>query len=140
MAKLKTQKNNKSVKAFIDSIEDEAKRKDCRILLKMIGKTIGMKPSMWGETIVGFGSYRYKYKSGWDGEWFLTGLSPRKQNLVIYIMPGFSNCESLMQILGKYKTGKSCLYLKRLDDVDLEVLEKLIVQSVAHMTDMYECS
>ena len=90
---------------------------------------------MWGPSIIGFGSYRYKYASGREGEWMLTGFSPRKQNLTLYIMPGFDNYDSLLAKLGKYKTGKSCLYINKLEDVDLSVLEKLVKQSVDHMVE-----
>ena len=90
---------------------------------------------MWGTSIIGFGSYRYKYASGREGEWMLTGFSPRKQNLTLYIMPGFENYETLLANLGKYKTGKSCLYINKLEDVDLSVLEELVRQSVDHMVE-----
>jgi hypothetical protein len=95
----------------------------------------GDEPAMWGTSIIGFGSYRYKYASGREGEWFLTGFSPRKQNLTLYIMSGFDNYDSLLSELGKYKTGKSCLYINKLDDVDMQTLRDLIEQSVAHMAE-----
>jgi uncharacterized protein YdhG (YjbR/CyaY superfamily) len=91
------------------------------------------EPEMWGSSIIGFGRYRYKYESGREGEWFLTGFSPRKQNLTLYIMAGFEEYDELLKQLGKYKTGKACLYIKRLDEVNLPTLKKLIQQSVKHM-------
>jgi hypothetical protein len=90
---------------------------------------------MWGDSIVGFGSYHYRYASGREGDWFVTGFSPRKQNLTLYIMAGFDNYDHLLQNLGKHKTGKSCLYIKRLEDVDLDTLRELVSQSVQHMNE-----
>ena len=103
----------------------------------MMRKATGKRARMWGSSMIGFGSYHYKYASGREGEWSLVGLSPRKQNLVVYIMPGFSEFPALMKKLGKYKTGKSCLYLNKLDDVDERVLQKLIEQSVKVMRKRY---
>lgn len=139
MAENKTRQNDKSVKAFIDSIADENKRKDCRAIMKMMQEITHKPPKMWGDSIVGFGSYHYKYDSGREGDYFITGVSPRKQNVTVYIMPGFTHYESLMKNLGKYKTGKSCLYLKKLDDVNLKVLKELIRKSVDHMKKSYPC-
>lgn len=98
------------------------------------------KARLWGDNIIGFGEYRYKYASGHSGRFMLTGFSPRKQNLVVYIMPGFSRHGGIMKKLGKYKTGKSCLYLNRLDDIDLRQLRELITQSVRYMRKMYTCT
>ncbi|MDH3693850.1 MAG: DUF1801 domain-containing protein, partial [Gammaproteobacteria bacterium] len=126
MAELKTKPTKQSIKTFIDSIEDEQKRKDCRIVLKLMRELTGEKAKMWGDSIVGFGTYHYKYKSGREGDWMLTGFSPRKQNLTIYIMPGFSKFETLLKKLGKHKTSKSCLYIKSLGDIDLDILSKII--------------
>jgi hypothetical protein len=93
----------------------------------------GEKAEMWGDNIVGFGTYRYKYESGREGEWFLTGFSPRKANLTLYIMSGFSRYQELLGRLGKHKTGKSCLYINRLEDIDIKVLRRLVRESVAHL-------
>lgn len=139
MAELKTKATKASVQAFINAIEDEERRKECRELHKMMRAITGKKSQMWGSSIVGFGNYHYKYKSGRDGNWFITGFSPRKQALTVYIMPGFSRYPSLMKRLGKFKLGASCLYLKRLDDVDRDVLHSLIEQSVGDMHEIYEC-
>ena len=94
---------------------------------------------MWGTSLIGFGSYHYRYQSGREGDWPVTAFSPRAQNLSIYIMPGFAHYRALMDKLGKYKTGKSCLYLKRLDDVDRNVLKRLVARSVADMKKRYVC-
>ena len=133
MADLKTKKNDASVEAFLNAVEYDAKRADSFAILELMREVTGEEPAMWGGSIVGFGEYTYRYASGREGEWPLTGFSPRKQNLTLYIMPGFDEYESLLQDLGKYKTGKSCLYISKLADVDLEVLRKLVRQSVEHM-------
>lgn len=130
MAELKTKKTRESVKDFIDAIPDEQRRKDCRTLVKMMKDATGAQPRMWGPSIVGFGDYHYRYESGREGDWFVAGFSPRKQDLTLYLMSGFEGRQSLMEKLGKHKTGKACLYIKRLSDVDLGVLEKLIHTSV----------
>ncbi len=129
MAELKTQKNDSSVEAFIDSISDERKRNDSRQLLELMSSVTKTEPAMWGGSIVGFGSYDYKYESGREGTWFRVGFSPRKQNLTLYLMDGFEKYEDLLSQLGKHSTGKSCLYVKKLDDVDSKVLKQLIKQS-----------
>ncbi len=133
MAKLKTTPNRASVRAFLDAITDETRRKDCRTLVRMMRQATKAKPKMWGPSIVGFGTYHYRYESGREGDWFLTGFSPRKQALTLYIMAGFSRYDALLDQLGTHKTGKACLYVKTLADVDLAVLQRLIDQSVAHL-------
>lgn len=133
MAELKTKENDQSVDAFLNSIEDEKKREDCFTVLKIMKQITKKEPKMWGNSIVGFGNYHYKYETGREGDYFLTGFSPRKQNLTLYIMAGFSQYEELMQKLGKYKTGKSCLYLKKLEDIDQKILKELIKCSVDSM-------
>ena len=130
MAELKTQKNKASVTAFLNSVEDEKRRKDSKAVLKLMKEITGKKPEMWGTSIVGFGSYHYKYASGQEGDWFKVGFSPRKTALTLYIMTDLSRYASLMKKLGKYKTGKSCLYIKKLEDVDIDVLRELIEESV----------
>ena len=138
MAELKTKPTNASVKAFIDSIEDKQKRADARKIAAMMRRATGSRARMWGPSIVGYGSYKYTNTKGKDLEWMLTGFSPRKQALTVYIMPGFSKFDRLMAKLGKYKTGKSCLYIKRLSDVNEKVLQQLIGHSVQHMRKTYE--
>lgn len=132
MAAPKTRQNNASVSDFLSSIEDPQRRQDARTVMALMQKITGERPRMWGTSIIGYGSYRYRYASGQEGDWPLTGLSPRKQALTLYIMSGFQGSESLMKKLGKYRTGKACLYVKRLEDVDLETLEQLIAKSVRH--------
>ncbi len=130
MAELKTKQNSASVNDFISSIEDEKRRKDCRTVLAMMQEITGDKPKMWGESIIGFGSYHYRYESGREGDWFLTGFSPRKEALTLYIMSGLKGAQALLKKLGKYKTGKSCLYINKLEDIDLATLRELIARSV----------
>jgi hypothetical protein len=130
MAELKTKPTNVSVRAFIASIDDQQKRKDCNTLLKLMREITGDKAVMWGDTIVGFGFYHYKYASGHEGDSFIAGFSPRKQNLTIYMMSGFDRHEALLKKLGKCKTAKSCLYIKKLADVDVDVLKLMIKNSV----------
>ena len=138
MAELKTKQNNTSVTEFIGAVVDKQQRVDARKISAMMRTATGTRAKMWGTNIVGFGSYHYKYASGQEGDWPIVGFSPRKQNLSLYIMPGFGRFDKLMAKLGKYKTGKSCLYIKRLSDVDESVLVKLIDGSVKHMREMYE--
>jgi hypothetical protein len=138
MAELKTKKTNASVKAFIETVEDEQKRMDCFELVKIMEDVTKEKAAMWGTAIVGFGSYYYESeRSSQKGTWPLTGFSPRKQNLTIYVMPGFTEYKHLMSKLGKYKTSVSCLYVKKLKDIDTDVLKKLIALSVEEMRKRY---
>lgn len=133
MAELKTKPTGASVDAFLRSIPDEGRRKDCTIVSRMMSRATGSKAKMWGLAIVGFGAHHYVGSNGKSVEWFLAGFSPRKANLTLYLMSGFSGRDSLMSKLGKHTTGKSCLYIKKLDDVNLDVLEALINQSVKQM-------
>ncbi len=130
MAELKTKQTNQSVTKFLNAIDDKKRRQDCRVVLKIMKQATKAPPRMWGKNIVGFGNDHYKYASGREGDWFVAGFSPRKQDLTLYLTPEFEGREALLGKLGKHKTGKSCLYIKNLDDVDLEVLEKLVTQSV----------
>lgn len=130
MAELKTKVNEGSVKGFLDSIADESKRKDSYLLFQMMEKATKNEARMWGDSIVGFGDYHYVGKSGREGDWFLAGLSPRKQNLTLYMLGGWEQHNELLAKLGKHSLGKGCLYIKRLEDVDLSVLNKLIVEAV----------
>jgi hypothetical protein len=131
MSELKTKVNNASVKDFLNSVENEQIRKDCFEISKMMENITKAKPKMWGASIVGFGSYHYIGKSGREGDWMLTGFSPRKQNLTLYLMGGFDSVNNLLKKLGKYKTSAgSCLYIKKLDDVDKKVLKELVIASV----------
>lgn len=137
MAENKTKPTKAGVSEFLNGVENPKRRADARKVAAMMRRATGKRATMWGPSMVGYGSYRYHYDSGREGDWMLTGFSPRKQNLVVYIMPGFKPFESLMDGLGKYKTGKSCLYINRLDDVDEKVLEKLIKDSVKLMKKRY---
>lgn len=137
MAQNKTIPNQASVTAFLDAVEEDSKRDDAYALLRLMEKITGHPPVMWGNSIVGFGSYHYKYNSGREGDMLLTGFSPRKQNFALYIMAGFDRYPELMKKLGKHKTGKSCLYIKRLKDVDPDVLAQLISASYEHYNTKY---
>lgn len=137
MADLKTKRTGASVTAFIDGVEDRQQRADVRKIAAMMRAATGEKPKMWGPSMVGYGSYHYRYASGREGEWFLAGFSPRKQSISVYIMPGFDDFDGLLKKLGKHKTGKSCLYIKRLADIDEKVLDRLIIESVHRMREKY---
>ena len=137
MAELKTKKTDNSVVEFLNAIDDEQRRTDCLTLLDLFKQISKETPKMWGTSIVGFGSYHYKYDSGREGDWFLTGFSPRKQNLTIYITAGFKAYDEIMRDLGKYKTGSSCLYVKKLSDIDMDKLKILVDASLAYMRDRY---
>ena len=133
MAELKTKKTDASVEKFLNSVADEQRRNDSFAILEIMKKATKAEPAMWGPSIVGFGQRLYKYPSGRELDWFLLGFSPRKQDLTLYIMMGIERYPELMKKLGKYKTGKSCLYIKKLDDVDLTTLKQLIKQSISDM-------
>jgi Domain of unknown function (DU1801) len=134
MAELKTKVTEANVEDFLSSIPDEKKRKDAFEVLGLMQTITRQPPKMWGDSIIGFGSYKYESKSGREGEWFLTGFSPRKKDLTLYISGGFGQHDELMQQLGKYKTSKgACLYVSKLEDIKLPVLKKLIKASVAQL-------
>ena len=134
---MKTQPTETPVAAFLDGVESDRRRQEAQTLLELLGRVTGEPPVMWGPSIVGFGRYHYKYESGREGDFFLTGFSPRKSALTVYIMPGFGAYDDLMGRLGKHKTGRSCLYINKLTDVDLDVLERLVAASVAWMRQRY---
>lgn len=136
-AELKTQKTRASVADFLAAVPDEQRRKDAKALDKMFREITGEKPAMWGPSIVGYGSYAYKYESGREGVWMRTGFGPRKANLVLYIMAGFKEYDALLGKLGKHKTGQSCLYINKLSDVDEKALRELIARSWKHMAARY---
>ncbi|MXW04809.1 MAG: DUF1801 domain-containing protein [Gemmatimonadetes bacterium] len=137
MSDLKTRPTDASVEAFIDAVDHPRRREDARTLLELMQRVTGEEPVMWGPSIVGYGSYHYRYASGQEADWPVVGFSPRKQNLSIYIMTGFEESDELLSRLGKHKTGKSCLYVNKLADVDLDVLERLVRASVAEMKRRY---
>lgn len=132
---LKTKPTKASVKDFLNQIADEERRKDCFAVAKMMEEITGDKPKMWGPSIVGFGTWHYKYASGHEGDWPIAAFSPRKKDLTVYLMVGFDKQRELMEKLGKHSTGKSCLYIKRLSDVHLPTLKKLIRESVKRLQD-----
>jgi hypothetical protein len=133
MSEPKTKQTDASVEAFLTAVVNEKRRDDCRAVMEIMTEITGEEPKMWGSSLIGFGSYHYKYASGQEGDWPITAVSPRKQSLTLYIMSGFDRHEELMGKLGKYKTGKSCLYVNKLEDVDLPTLRTLIAESVEHM-------
>jgi hypothetical protein len=137
MADNKTKPTKLSVAAFIDALTDQTRRADAKALVKLMQSATGEKPKMWGPSIIGFGSYHYKYESGREGDMPIAGFSPRKAATVLYIMTGFSDSEALLGKLGKHTSGKACLYIKKLADVDQKVLDALIVKSVAAMRARY---
>lgn len=128
MAELKTKVTKVNVDKFLQGIKDEKKREDCYQILKIMKKATKVDPKMWGTSIIGFGDYPYKYASGREGNWFIVGFSPRVQSLTLYLMGGFD--QEILKQLGKYRTGKGCLYINKLEDVDTKVLNKLITMSV----------
>ena len=137
MSELKTKRNDGDVRGYLESVANKRRREDSLVMLELMREITGEPPEMWGSSIVGFGSYHYKYASGREGDWPVIGFAPRKQSLTLYIMPGFDRYDDLMAKLGKYKTGKSCLYINKLDDVNLEVLKALIAESVEYMRRAY---
>ena len=130
MSDLKTKRNKGSVTGFLESVKNKKRREDSYVILEIMKKITGEEPEMWGTSIIGFGTYHYKYKSGREGDWFLCGFSPRVQSLTLYIMTGFSKYDELLSRIGKYKTGKACLYINKIEDIDLKILKQLIKESV----------
>jgi hypothetical protein len=130
MQENKTKQTDLNVGEYLNSIEDPKRRNDCIIIADIMKEVTGEEPKMWGDSMVGYGSYHYKYASGREGDWFITGFSSRKQNLTLYLYYGFEEDEHLMQKLGKYKTGKACLYIKKIEDIDQEVLKELITKAM----------
>jgi len=137
MSANKTVENDLSVDAFISQIANESKRTDAIALLRLISKLTRSEPKMWGDSIVGFGRYHYKYKTGREGDWFRCGFSPRKASFSIYIMPDLEECSKLLANLGKHKTGVCCLYVNKLADIDLQILEKIISASLKRLSKIF---
>ena len=136
-ADLKTKPTAANVKAFIAAVPNEQRRKDAEAALALMKKVTGLQPKMWGPTIIGFGSYHYKYDSGREGDMCMTGFSPRSSALVFYVIGGVARTDPLFKKLGKFKLGGSCLYINRLSDIDLATLEAIVKQSVAYMKKTY---
>ena len=137
MAKNKTVETEAEVEAFLNAVPDERKRADSYAILKLMQDVTGEEPKMWGDSIVGFGRYHYKYASGREGDFLLAGFAPRKQNLSLYILSGFDDFDDLRGRLGKHKVGKACLYINKLEDVDMNVLKEMIRESVKMMREKY---
>jgi hypothetical protein len=137
MAEQKTKPTEQSVESFLNEVSDEKVRDDCYALMNLMSKATGFPPKMWGPSIVGFGNYHYRYDSGHEGDACLTGFSPRKQNITVYVMPGFNQHADLLEKLGKHKAGKGCLYIQKLEDINTTVLESLIKQSVNFLKTQY---
>lgn len=136
MTDLKTKPTDKSVTEFLQKVENPKRKQDSFKILKLMQEVIGEEPVMWGDSIVGFGSYHYKYASGREADWLAIGFSPRKQALTVYIMDGFEKYGELLSKLGKYKTGKSCLYINKLEDVNIPILKELMSESLKYVKNM----
>lgn len=137
MYKLKTQPTDSSVVAFIESVENEKKREDAFKLLDIFSETTGMEPKMWGESIIGYGAYHYKYDSGHEGDSMLVGFSPRKARFSLYFATGDEKREELLKDFGKHKSGKACVYVNKLEDINIDVLKELIIQSITFLSETY---
>ena len=134
----KTKPTRVSPRTFLKAVESERRREDGLALLAFFNRVTGLKPRMWGASIIGYGRYYYKYDSGREGEFMLTGFSPRKTALTVYIMPGYRDMADKLARLGKHKLGKSCLYINKLDDVDMDVLEEIVLDGLDYMRSNYE--
>jgi hypothetical protein len=137
MYEAKTKATSASVSDYLDAIEEEPRRKDCKELAKLMRRVTGCKPTMWGGSIVGFDQYHYKYASGHEGDACVVGFSSRKQDISVYMFAGCEGAQALLSKLGKHKLGKACLYIKRVSDIELPVLEKMLIQAVAEIKRRY---
>ena len=138
MTELKTKPNDKDVTEFLNNVENQRRRDDSFKILKLMREITQEEPVMWGDSIVGFGSYHYKYKSGREADWLQIGFSPRKQALTVYIMDGFEKYDELLKKLGKHRTGKSCLYINKLEDVNIPVLKDLMSESINYVKENFK--
>lgn len=138
MADLKTKPTDQKVEDYLNAITHEQRAKDCREIHRIMQEVTGAPGTMWGTSIIGYGSYHYKYESGREGDWMLVGFSNRKQSISLYIMSGFKNYEDLLSRLGKYKTGKSCLYINKLEDIDVDILQEMIASSIKKVQQKYK--
>lgn len=138
MTELKTKPNHQNVEEFLKKVDNPRKRNDSFEILNLMREVTQEEPIMWGDSIVGFGSYHYKYASGREGDWFQIGFSPRKQSLTIYIVPELDGFEEILNRLGKFKTGKSCLYINKLEDIDTSTLKELMEKSINHLNKVYQ--
>jgi len=138
MAENKTKPTDIDPVDFIGSVEHDTRREDAETLLELMSKLTGYEPKMWGPSIIGFGRYHYEYESGREGDWMMVGFSPRKANQVIYLMPGYLDLDDQLSRLGKHKIGKSCLYINKLADVDLSVLEEMVQHAIDVLNENYD--
>ena len=138
MSALKTQPTTASVSDFVDQITPDWKREDCQTLLELLKDVTGEQPVMWGDSVVGFGQYHYKYKTRREGDWYRTGFSPRKANLTIYCPGGFADSKDLLTELGKHTTSVGCVYVKKLADIDLDVLRQVVINSIDQLRTWFE--
>jgi hypothetical protein len=140
MSDLKTKPTDKSVDEFLKKVDNTTRRQDCFVVLNLMKEITQEEPVMWGDSIVGFGSYHYKYDSGREGDWFQIGFSPRKQYLTVYIMSGFEKYDRVLKNLGKFRTGKSCLYINKLKDISMPHLKELMIESIQFIKDSVDNS
>lgn len=138
MAELKTQVNDTDPITYLEKISDSQKRQDSFALLKLMQESTGAEPKMWGDSTIGFGSYHFRYASGKEGDWFLVGFKPRMSNFTLYIMSGFDRYDELLGKLGKHRTAKSCLYIKKLEDVDLDILSQIVKLAAEYMAEIHK--
>ena len=134
----KTQPTKVKPKTFISALDHPKRKEDGLVLLEFFNQVTGLKPVMWGPSIIGYGRYHYKYESGREGEFLMTGFSPRKTALTVYIMPGYQDMSDELSRLGKHKTGRSCLYINKLEDIDMDVLQEIVLNGLEYMRDNYE--
>lgn len=136
MMELKTRKNARSVQAFLNAIDDPEHRRDSKAIARLMGEVTGARPSMWGDSIVGFGDYHYRYASGREGDWFVAGFAPRKAGLTVYLMCDLSSFGPLLAKLGRHKAGKGCLHIRRLEDVSVDILREMIGETARKATGL----
>jgi Domain of unknown function (DU1801) len=137
MYEQKTKPTKLSVKSFVEKVAEAQVREDCQTLIRLMKKITGSEPKMWGPAIIGFGHYHYKYASGHEGDICMVGFSPRKQNISLYVLAGFPGQEKLLEKIGKHKAGKGCLYIKKMEDIDPDILEKLIIGSIDFLKNKF---
>jgi hypothetical protein len=140
MADLKTKKTDQNVDQFVQSVENDMRKADSLKILKILSEIMPEPPKMWGPSIVGFGEYHYKYATGREGDYLRIGFSPRKKALTIYLMDGIEKHEPKLQILGKFKTGKSCLYINKLEEIHIDILKEILLDSLKNMAELYPIS
>jgi len=138
MSEIKTRLNDKDLDEFLNSIENRKRSEDTNKIIDIMKKVTSHEPKMWGDSIIGFDTYHYKYKTGREGDWLAIGVAPRKQNISLYLMNGFNEYEDLLSKLGKHKVGKACLYINKIEDINIKILEELIAKSYKSVKEMYK--